>query len=334
MSRIVLLPLLLSTLLACGTIGTPTQLCEDGPVGASEDPIDLLSFACFDRVQTEPVFQDAGFDGGYEIASDAHVFAGPDGGHRMIYSAEGGIKLAVGADWTSWTPGPVLLDESTPGPSGLDITKETSFYRRSATGRHQIYYIGYDDEETYRSQIYLAEADTLEGPYTQTGPLVELGEQSGHNVQVITSPSVVEHEGVLHMVWLGWNAPPDQVTEVWILGATSTDDGHTWTNIREVDTPVGMEGQLTTGPDGRFWAAGVGETDGTEGIFIAVADHPFGPFERLDVPSLVKTGSEWELHEANAPQISFDHPNRTAYLYYVGADYDRGWWTMLASAQY
>ena len=150
----------------------------------------------------------------------------------------------------------------------------------------------------------------------------------------MTSPSVVEHEGTLHLVYLAWNASPDEVSEVWVMGATSTDDGRSWSGIHEVEVPIGMEGQLTKGPDGAFYATATSAAGNSEGVVLARATAPFGPYEVLPAPALVKEGAPYEVHEANAAQLSFDEQNRTAYLYYVGADYDEGWWIMLATTRY
>ncbi|MEL6135715.1 MAG: hypothetical protein AAFR59_20340, partial [Bacteroidota bacterium] len=130
------------------------------------------------RYDQNPVLRDTIPDVNYEVASDPHVFFDGSGKLRMIYSGDVGgnssIKLASATSWDKWEKDIPLIFEI--GPSGLDIQKETSFYRKSKTGKHQIYYIGYDDEETYQSQVYLAEADNLEGPYVQSEqPVVPVG---------------------------------------------------------------------------------------------------------------------------------------------------------------
>ena len=115
-----------------------------------------------------PVLRDTIVNENYQVASDAHVFA--DGNTlRMIYTGDengkSSIKLAQSNALNDWEPSMTLLGSV--GPSGLDSHKETGFYRQASNGKHQIYYIGYDDESTYEAQIFLAEADLINGPYTQ-----------------------------------------------------------------------------------------------------------------------------------------------------------------------
>jgi len=182
------------------------------------------------RIDANPIHQDLIPTENYEVASDGHVFFDEHGKLHMIYSGDtdghASIKLATGNSLSEWEIDKPLLFET--GPSNLDTNKETSFYRRAKNGKHQIYYIGYRDDEDYQAQIFLAEADSLEGPYVQSEkPLIPRGEIAGRSVYCITSPSVIEHEGLLYIVFLGWNASPSNVTAVWVIGATSSDDGYT-----------------------------------------------------------------------------------------------------------
>ncbi len=70
----------------------------------------------------------------------------------------------------------------------------------------------------------------------------------------MTSPSIFKHNGLLYLTFIGWNDSPSKVSEVWVLGATSTDDGYTWSNFQVVETKIGMEGQVTKAPDGSFYS--------------------------------------------------------------------------------
>lgn len=179
--------------------------------------------------------------------------------------------------------------------------------------------------------MYLAESDELEGPYTQLAePVVPRGNIADEEVYLITSPSVGEHDGLLYMIFLGWDASPDEVTEVWVIGATSNDQGHTWTDFQKVDARIGMEGQITKIAEGEFVAVRTGEYKKEEAIFYATASHPFGPWNEQPDPILVQAGPPFEADEIIAPQILNDKSNDKQYVYYTGADYQRGWWIMLA----
>jgi len=289
------------------------------------------------RASQNPIFRDFIRSENYEVASDPHVFFDENAQLKMIYTGSGvngkpAIKLASGNSWNSWTNGISLIHLT--GPSGLDSHKETGFYRKSSTDKHQIYYIGYNDENTYEAQIYLAESDSLNGQYSQmTQPVVSKGMIAGKNVYCMTSPSVVEHQGLLYMTFIGWDASPNNVTEVWIIGATSSDEGHTWSNYQLVDTKIGMEGQVTKTTDGKFIAVRTSDYENKEAIYYSIAIHPFGPWTENEVPILIQAGTPFEKDEIIAPQITIDPNTEKQYLYYTGADYQIGWWIMLAEKE-
>lgn len=305
--------------------------------GCKKDEADFSSDG-WQRDGSGPVYRDevTGVDYDYEIASDPHVFYAEDSTLHMIYTGDVNekvaIKLASGASWTGWTKARTLL--STPNSAGTDAYKETSFYRRSATGKHQIYYIGYADEESYQSQIFLAEADSLTGQFVQNvQPVVPRGTIAGKSVYCMTSPSIVEHDSLLYMVFIGWDNSPTKVKEVWLLGATSTDDGHTWSNFQNVTTPIGMEGQLTKTPDGDFVAVRTGEYKRGEAIYYARAAHPFGPWVQNEAPILIQMGAPYEKDEITAAQITYDIQTGKQYLFYTGAHHRKGYWIMLATKE-
>ena len=288
------------------------------------------------RVPQNPIYRDLIPSENYQAASDAHVFFDENNQLKMIYTGDyngkPAIKLASGSSWTNWTKDTTLIYLTS--SSGLDSNKETGFYRKSLSGKHQIYYIGYDDENTYKAQIYLAEADSLTGPYTQeTQPVVSRGMIAGKNVYAMTSPSIVEYQGLLYMTFIGWDASPDNVSEVWIIGATSSDDGHTWSNFQIVDTKIGMEGQVTKTTDGKFIAVRTSDYENKEAIYYSTATHPFGPWTENKNPILIQAGAPFEKDEIIAPQITIDPITNKQYLYYTGADYQVGWWIMLAEQE-
>lgn len=146
----------------------------------------------------------------------------------------------------------------------------------------------------------------------------------------MTSPSVVEHQDLLYLTFIGWDASPDEVTEVWVIGATSSDEGRTWSDFQRVDTRIGMEGQVTKTPDGYFIAVRTGDYKDQEAIFYATSTHPFGPWVENEDPILVQGGPPYEKDEIIAPQITIAPLTNQQYLYYTGVDYQTGWWIMLA----
>ncbi len=282
--------------------------------------------------EASPVLRDLILSENYQAASDAHVFMDGDS-LRMIYTGDKdgkpAIKLAYSNALNDWSPSSTLLGSI--GPSGLDAHKETGFYRKASSGKHQIYYIGYDSEATYEAQIFLAEADSIKGPYTQMdAPIVAKGTIAAKNVYCMTSPSVVEHQSTLYMTFIGWDNSPNFVTEVWVMGASSEDEGHSWSNFQIVDTKIGMEGQVTKIDSTRYVAVRTGEYDDREGIFYATASHPFGPWIEKENPILVQAGPPLEKDEIIAPHIFIEPMSGEEILFYTGADHSMGWWIMMA----
>ncbi|GAB4409533.1 MAG: hypothetical protein OHK0039_13300 [Bacteroidia bacterium] len=96
------------------------------------------------RDTLNPVLRDTLTAEAYEVASDACVFFDEQGQLRMFYTGdEGGktaTKLASADDWNRWRKDSVVRFQ--PAPAGIDAFKETCFYRRTPSGRHQLYYIG------------------------------------------------------------------------------------------------------------------------------------------------------------------------------------------------
>ncbi|MEM9894810.1 MAG: hypothetical protein AAF789_00455 [Bacteroidota bacterium] len=305
----------------------------------------LLFFSCKDkdlevvepagtwiRDANNPVLRDLIPEQNYQVASDGHIFYHDNGNLQMVYAGdhEGkiAIKLAKGTAINEWSVQQTLIFET--NNDGFDVFKETPFYRKAENGKHQIFYIGYDNEDNYQSQLYLAESDQLEGPYSQYhNPVVPRGELAGESVYLITSPSIVSHEGILHMVFIGWDNSPNEVTRIWVIGATSTDDGYTWSDFQVVDTPIGAEGQLTKAPDGSYVAVRTSDFQDDEALFYATSDHPFDNWTLQEEPILTKNGSILE-DEMIAAQITYDRVTNEEYLFYTGANIQTGWWMMLA----
>ena len=153
---------------------------------------------------------------------------------------------------------------------------------------------------------------------------------AGKDVYLMTSPSVVEHQGSLYMTFIGWNNSPDNVTEVWVMGAKSEDEGHTWNEFQIVDTPIGMEGQVTKVKENDFIAVRTGDFENSEAIFYSTSSHPFGSWVEEESPILVQAGPPLEKDEIIAPHIFIDPQSGEEILFYTGADYSTGWWIMMA----
>lgn len=351
MRRLLLLvtvALIVAAVSGCSTGNQPYEGEEyqltSNPTNVTHGEIDFDDLATWSRHPNNPVFRDP--IPGYEVASDGHIFHDADGVLRMIYTGDHdghtSIKMAVGSAYDSWEVVGTLLEggQAPPVPTSDTGGKETAFYHYvEATESHQIYFIAYPDEDGttgYVAEIYVAEAGLIGGPYTaREEPIVAAGTHAGHEVYLFTSPSVVEHGGNLYLTVIGWDAPPDLVSMVWMLGSVSEDNGATWGPLEEILTPIGMEGQVTKGPDGLFYATRTSDHYGEESIFLSRGEHPFGPYqETFAAPVLERADTQWEKDEVIAPQITFNPVSRRAYLYYTGADYAKGWWMMVAQTHY
>lgn len=286
------------------------------------------------RRSAGPIFRSPEAGGFYEVASDSHVFSS-QGQLWMIFSGDDSehisIKLARANAQGEWEEQSVLLGPSLGHDALQYLEKETAFYHLAANGEHQIYFIGYPDQTTYESQIFLATSNQLEGPYTiLPQPVVNRGVIANKSVATITSPSIMEVDGNLQMVFLGWDSFAN-VSQVYSIGATSVDNGRTWGNFQVVEVPIGMEGQITRTPSGRYVATRTGEYNDTEALFIACAEQPFGPYQIQSEPILVMAGAPWEVDEITGSQVYYDPKTKRPTLYYTGADQDSGWWILSAT---
>lgn len=319
---------LLFSMIICGAvIGCTSSDSAENPKTVTE----------WQRFPDNPIFRDVYPDESYQSASDPHVVE--EGGQRfMFYSGDvdgySGIKLAKGNSWSDWEKYAAV---SVLGSDENDRNKETAFYHRTDSGKHQLYYIGYEKEDLaggYKADIFLAEADRFEGPYERLEePVVPAGLQAGKEVYCFTSPNIVPYGGKLYLSCIAWNNHPEKADMIWIMGAVSEDDGHTWTDLEEVDSPIGMEGQVTVTPDGNYVGVRTGDYKDKEAIFYATALHPFGPWDYQEEPILIRAGQPYEVTELIAPQITFDMETAEPYLYYTGADQQVGWWVMLATRE-
>jgi len=161
-------------------------------------------------------------------------------------------------------------------------------------------------------------------------PVVSKGTIAGKNVYCMTSPSVVEHQGTLYMTFIGWDNSPNNVTEVWVMGTISDDEGHTWSNFQIVDTRIGMEGQVTKVNNNNYIAVRTGDFENKEAIFYSTASHQFGPWTEKENPILVQASPPLEKDEIIAPHIFIEPGSGEDILFYTGADHSIGRWIMMA----
>ena len=326
--------------LTLALVFTATCFAVAAPVGGADGELSLDALSDWTRDPGNPIFL------GNEFSGDPFVWEAAPGDYRMVYTDSvddrQAIAMATSTDLVEWTPNGstqfpdgVVLQGA--GPGGQDPHLETAVYRKADNGAHQIFYIGYVDEETYHSAIYVAEAPDIDGPYTRAADPILSWTPDGADAAAMTSPTIVEQDGTLYMTYIGWEAFPDG--PVSIMGATSIDDGRSWKKVGPLsgEEIFGVEAETVKGPDGLFYRVGITADDqGGDVITLGQAEHPFGPYTELPEPILTPGGPEvGEGETIMSPSLLFVPETETAYLFYAAVD-TGGWpWVVsLATSEY
>lgn len=306
--------------------------------------VDFNALASWTRTPPSPLF--GGSSGSF--AADPHVWANGINDYYMVYTSEfsgaQAISMARSTDLVTWTPivSPQYSSEHIlrgAGPAAGQAHQETAVYYKTPGGQHQIYYIGYDSEATFQSQIYRATASSIEGPYTREAtPVLSFGASGSYDDAAMTSPSIVEHQGVLYMCYVAWaDSPTGPSPTVINAGATSSDYGATWTKTGTISFSdiFGVEAHIEKGPDGKFYRVATETINSADALSIGVSAHPFGPYTKhagVLVPGGVGVG---EVDSITAPSLFFNRADRRAYMFYSAvAAGGFPWMTSLAIATY
>ncbi|MDH5738725.1 MAG: family 43 glycosylhydrolase [Nitrospira sp.] len=311
--------------------------------------VDFSGLTKFQRHYTAPLF--GGEDGNF--AGDPHVVTEAEDAYRMVYTTDSGsdsqaIGMAISTDLITWLPveSAQYSDHrvlSGAGPAAGQLNQETAFYYKTPGGAHHIYYIGYDGtaEGAYVAQIYRAiSASNVLGPYTrETTPVVALGAGGSDDDSAMTSPSIVEYNGVLYMVYTGWgdspNSPDPAVTTMY---ATSSNNGTTWVKQGSLswNDIFGVEAHIEKGPDGFYYRAGVVvDGGGNDAVTIGRAFSPLGPYETYPDVLTLGGASVGEVASITSPSLLFHEDTATLYMFYGAVDTGGfPWMTSLARAIY
>ncbi len=149
----------------------------------------------------------------------------------------------------------------------------------------------------------------------------------GYDNDAVYSPTIVEHDGELVMVYAGHcYTDCDNGPGVTLLAATS-QDGLEWTKVA---TPVltgsesGLdwtrdgvaEPGLIQGPDGRWYLFFTGLLDEERAIGIAVGDSPFGPWEIRPDPLFEPTADGFDSVGDLAPFVLIE--GYTVRMWFLG----------------
>lgn len=246
--------------------------------------------------------------GSFSLVGDPSVIKDGDI-YRMVYTCYDpkrkgpAVCQATSPDGFDWTDVPVK--DPVPGrmvqtrPGKWDDAHETP-YLYKYKGEYLLYFVGYIDKggffKSFPGSLGLATSrdgvhfDRLDEPIMKPTP-------GGYDNEAIYSPSIVEYEGKLVMIYTAhcWtNCPKGKGLR--LLAATSTD-GRNWT---KVDKPVmtkedlpqtrdgAAEAEIVKGPDGYYYLfMSLMYGDENHDIGIARARTPFGPWD-IDSASIVR----------------------------------------------
>ena len=206
-----------------------------------------------------------------------------------------GESIALKNDTTSWDK---ILE------TAFAIQKEDEVF---------LYYTGYSEEAdgvnkiVAEGKIGLATSDDgLIFEKNSDAPLLLPDRE--YDDDGIFSPTIVEYEETLYMIYTGWSL---DVFGFGLFGATS-EDGINWTKkgdllLKESDVPWALdnprESELVAGPDGLFYLFFTNDVAQNESaIGLARSENPFGPWDVYQEPLIVKT-KEWEESGLLAPAV-------------------------------
>ncbi|MCU0654882.1 MAG: hypothetical protein MUF64_06210 [Polyangiaceae bacterium] len=250
--------------------------------------------------------------------------------------------LATSQDGATWT----LVDTGDAQSQGRVLRSEIGAWDEAHEtpfaiqwkGETWLYAIGYSPASTGffgAKKVQLAVARSKDGVHFEPtqGPLFELSTLDSHG---LTSPTIVEHEGKLVMLYTGWcldAASCPRVKDgklVALLGATSSD-GVAWQKRAEpvvLDVPMPWASQgiaethlLREPTTGKFLLFFQGLSSGAHVLGMGWADDPFGPWTWLPDPILKPDDvGGWASGGLVAPHVFVE--SGKSYLWFSGEETD------------
>lgn len=307
-----------------------------GGGGSSDAPAPTASWAPWTK-NTSPVFS-----GPYHLVGDPSVIR--DGSiYRMFYNCydtkrkRGAICQVTSPDGITWTDVPVQDTIGgrmiqTRGEDKWDTAHETPAVIKYK-GEYLLYFTGYvhrgDFGTSFPYHIGLATSpDGVTFTRYTDGPVLS-PTPGGYDSLAVFSPTVIEYEGKLLMVYTGMCSTActhADDTGIQLMAATS-EDGRVWTKRDMPVIPRSMlsflakdgaaESNLVKGPDDfyyLFMSLLYGDT-GHE-IGVARASSPYGPWDIDPAPIIKKSPGAFDSVGPIAPSVLFE--NGKARMWYHG----------------
>lgn len=282
------------------------------------------------------------FAGPYSLIGDPSVVR--DGELlRMVYNCydpmrhQGAVCEALSTDGNSWINAP--LNDGIAGrviqsrPGEWDDTHETPLVFRRG-GETLLYFAGYVNNggfaNSYPAFLGLAvSSDSLHFSRYGSDPVLK-PTPGGYDNDALFSPSIVEYDGQLVMIYTGlcWNNCP-KGTGAFLLAATS-NDGRNWTKvsspvISKSDLPFAKDGaaeaDMVKGPDGYYYLfmtllRGAASHD----IGVARSATPFGPWDINPLPIVSGISNEFDGAGAVAPSVLIENGRVRMWFHGFGTD--------------
>lgn len=287
---------------------------------------------------SNPVYSHSG-----TAASDPAVIK--DGSlYRMVVSGNGGgspdgnsLIMATSPDGYTWS----TLSNGNDGivvPSAIaawDESLETPELIKQGS-EYLLFYTGYDpavrDASGGRVWGDLGLATSTDGvSFTRHGAPVLTRTPNSHDQDGITDPSIVELNGTLHMIYVGWCtqscAQNGGDPAFYVLKAVSTDGGLSWTKQGRLDpsSNIGLQHpDLVLDDDGSyslFYGEDAACSSGRVGILRAQGSAPFGPFSVVSSTPILCMGTQsFETDGLDGGFPSVLNDNGIGRMYYTGVN--------------
>ena len=284
----------------------------------------------------EPVFA-----GPYGLVGDPSVIRDGDV-LRMVYNCfdpmrqQGAVCQALTTDGISWVDAP--LNDGIAGrvirsrAGEWDDTHETPLIFKHGD-ESLLYFSGYVNKGGFVNSFpaFLGLATSSDGlNFTRYGsePVIK-PTPGGYDNDAVFSPSIVEYEGQLVMIYTGhcWTNCRNG-TGVFLLAATSNDGRH-WIKrpdpvMSRSDLPFtkngAAEADLVKGPDNYYYLFVTLLYDDVHDIGIARSANPYGPWEINPSPVVSGTVNGFDARGTVAPSVLIEGGKARMWFHGFGAD--------------